>query len=81
MCCKPSGPKTLPVFGAPAANGLESLNNSRRRAQVEAEEVPDVSEKMDVAAVPFFTLHRVRAAFSRSVRCGCGSVPGVHGSA
>ena len=23
-----------------------------------------MSEKMDVAAVPFFTLHRVRAAFS-----------------
>ena len=30
--------------------------------QMEAEEVPDVSEKMDVAAVPFFTLHRVRMA-------------------
>jgi hypothetical protein len=27
--------------------------------QVEAEEVPDVAERMDVAAVPFFTFHQV----------------------
>ena len=40
---------------------VASLSRSRVE-QVEAEEVPDVSEKMDVAAVPFFTLHRVRDA-------------------
>ena len=42
--------------------------DGRNCRQVEAEEVPDVSEIMDVAAVPFFTLHRVGDARAATLR-------------
>ena len=43
--------------------------------------MPDVSEKMDVAAVPFFTLHRVRAAsLVETACCSCNTAVGDHGS-
>ena len=38
--------------------------------QVEAEEVPDVAERMDVVAVPFFTFHKVlQFCHRRGVSC------------
>ena len=38
-----------------------SLRSMRSRAQVEAEEVPDVTEKLGVTVVPYFAILKVRA--------------------
>ena len=44
------------------------------RSQVEAEEVPDVSEMIDVAAVPYFTFHKVGRLLRIRIasKCLCG---------